>query len=70
MFADSISSVKSNEISPVEVFQQTQRVLTSISAVRVGATVDFIKDSSSSSTTAFGFSVFVCATLSSLLLMN
>ena len=59
MFADSISSVKSNEISSVAVFQQTPRVLTSVSAVQVGPTVDLIKDLSSSSTTAFGFSVFI-----------
>ena len=54
MFADSISLVKSNEISSVAVFQQTPRVLTSVSAVRATPTVDLIKDSSSSSTTEFG----------------
>ena len=70
MFADSMSSGKSNEISCVAVFQQTPRALTSVSAVQVGPTVDVIKDSSSSSTTAFGYTVFVCATLSSLLLMS
>ena len=62
MFADSISSVKSNEISSVAVFQQTPRVLTSVSAIQFGPTVDLIKDSSSSWTTEFDFSVFVCAT--------
>ena len=70
MFADSISIVKSNEISSVAVFQQTPRVLTSVSAVRVGPTVDLIKDSSFSSTTEFALSVFVYATLSSFLLMS
>ena len=54
VFADSISLVKSNEISSVAVFQQTPRVLTSVSAVRATPTVDLIKDSSSSSTTEFG----------------
>ena len=70
LFADLISSVKLNDISSVAVFQQIPRVLTSASAVRVGLTVDLIKDSSSSSTIAFGFSVFVYVTLSSLLLMS
>ena len=70
LFADLISSVKSNDISSVAVFQKIPRVLTGASAVRVGPTVDLIKDPSSSSTTAFGFSVFVYATLSSLLLMS
>ena len=63
LFADLISSVKSNDISSVAV-------LTGASAVRVGQTVDLIKDSSSPSTSAFGFSVFAYAALSSLLLMS
>ena len=63
-------SAESNDISSVAVFQQTPRVLTSVSAVRVGPTENLIKDSSSSSTTAFVFSVFVCAILSSFLLMS
>ena len=63
-------SALSSEISSVAVFQQTPRVLTSVSAIRVGPTENLIKDSSSSSTTAFAFSVFVCAILSSLLVMS
>ena len=70
LFADLISSVKSNDISSVAVFQKMPRVLTGASAVRVGPTVDLIKDLSSPSTTAFGFSVFAYATVSSLLLMS
>ena len=70
VFLDSISSVNSNDISSVAVFQQTSRVLTSVSAVRVGPTENLIKDSSSSSTTAFAFSVFVRAILSFLFFMS
>ena len=70
MFPDSISSAKSNEIASVAVFQQSPRVLTSVSAVRVGPTENLIKDLSSSSTTAFAFSVFVRAILSFLFFMS
>ena len=63
-------SALSSEISSVAVFQQTPRVLTSASAVRVGPTENFIKVLSSSLTTAFAFSVFVCAIFSSLFLMS